>query len=416
MQLHPALVLGLVASTLLAQDERRHGDGPHRGLPRDPAAHAPYSSDADHPANRVFRLLWLRHMAPAEVAATVDTEPMQWTEGWVHRKRTGTPDDAHWFGGDGRLLPLEGLGDAEAAALKPLLAKLRGDAKVASPSLQILLQHDLLRAAERLQDVERNLDLVPELLATAQALALPAAELDRIGNPLAETIAVDNELRAALPKALGGTDPDLREVVRKSTRLFDAEKTLLWSRVFLAHPDGEKALAALLPAARPGQKTGPDVPIGMRAVLVQGIVAMDATGAPRATPLVLEVRTQRLANRDGLAADNATWTHDGIDFAIWQLERQGARSGAAQQFYRRIVADDHDLFRDYGTAKYTTYRGQCSLCHRLTDTPEPQLGGFPVLRPHVLAAFATTGEERLRLAEEQAAKLFAKLTAVRPPK
>jgi hypothetical protein len=34
-----------------------------------------------------------------------------------------------------------------------------------------------------------------------------------------------------------------------------------------------------------------------------------------------------------------------------------------------------------------------------------------VLRPHVQAAFAATGEERLRLAEQQAAKLWARLPA-----
>jgi hypothetical protein len=91
-----------------------------------------------------------------------------------------------------------------------------------------------------------------------------------------------------------------------------------------------------------------------------------------------------------------------------------ARHGAAATMPRpcaQFAADDQDLFRDYGTLKHTTYRAQCSLCHRNSDTPEPELGGFPVLRHHAGAAFALTGTERLRLAEQQVARLLADLPA-----
>ncbi len=404
----------VLAAIGIAQDSRLHGaEHARRGLPNDPAAFAPYHADSDHPANRLFRLTWLRRLQPAEVAAPAFGTAMEWTSGWVHRKRVGTATDTHWFGGDGRLLPLEFLDASETKELRALLTALR-DSKFDSPTLQVLLQHDLLRIAERVHDVGRDGDLLPELLATVRALALPAHELDRLPDPLATATTAEPKLAAALPKALGGTDTQLREVLRKSTRLFDAGKSLLWSRVFLAHPNGEPALAALLPAARPDQKEGPEVPIGMRAVLVQGIVALDRDGKPRSTPLVFDVRTQRLANRDGLSADNATFTHDGIDFGIWQLQREGVRRGESGALFRRIEADDHDLFRDYGTAKHTTYRGQCALCHRVTDTPEPHLGGFPVLRPHALATFATTGAERFRLAEEQVQKLLDKFATPAP--
>ena len=167
------------------------------------------------------------------------------------------------------------------------------------------------------------------------------------------------------------------------------------------------------PGEKPAKGPGPTAPIGFRAVLVQGLVAIDAAGAPRATPLVVDVRTQTLQNREPLAAGNATFTHDGLDFGIWQLQRQGVRSGEPAAFFRRLEADDQDLFRDYGTAKHSTYRGQCSLCHRVSDTPEPNLAGFPVLRPHVQATFAETGDERLRLAETQAQKLFEQLLTER---
>lgn len=145
--------------------------------------------------------------------------------------------------------------------------------------------------------------------------------------------------------------------------------------------------------------------------MVQGIVAVDAEGRPYATPVVVEVRTQVLRNRAPRSAANATFTHDGIDFGILQLERQGIRSRDVSRYFRTVDPDDQDLFLDYGSQKHTTYRAQCALCHRNTDTPEPELGGFPVLRPHAAATFAVRGDERLRLAEEQVGKLLPRLTA-----
>jgi len=48
---------------------------------------------------------------------------------------------------------------------------------------------------------------------------------------------------------------------------------------------------------------------------------------------------------------------------------------------------------------------------RVYRRTEPKLGGFAVLRPHVQATFAATGEERLRPAAQQTAKLWAKVAA-----
>lgn len=409
----------LLAGSLFAQAPRRfEADSPHRGLPREAEAFAPYHEDAAHATNRIFRTLWLQRMAPSEVAAPADTPPLaEFGPGWVHKKRQGTPDDSRWFGGDGRLLPLEGLAEPDAKALAAMLEALTPASDTvrelqATKPLAVLFQHDLLRAAERLRDTGRNTGLLPVLRDAARAVALPAADLTATDDPLHTLLAspAGTALRRKLPTQLGGDDRTFHEILRRSTRLFDAEKTLLWSRVFLSHPDGKDALQGLLPpAGDPGKGKGPTAPLGLRAVLVQGIVAFDPDGAAHATPLVFDVRTQVLVNRAPLAGDNPTFTHDGVDFGIWQLEREGLRRGEPAAFFRRIEADDRDLFRDYGTAKLTTYRGQCSLCHRLSDTPEPNLGGFPVLRPHVQAKLATTGEERLRLAEEQAAKLWRAL-------
>ncbi|MFY9341435.1 MAG: hypothetical protein WAT39_03020 [Planctomycetota bacterium] len=418
------LVLALLTPLLpaMAQDERRHSpDHPARGLPVSPGAFRPYADDPAHALNRLFRLLWLAELTPSEVGAVLGGDP-RWEAGWVHGKRAGVAADRRLFGGDGRLLPLDGLGAAATSEVRTLLTRLAGGGEPGEslrtqPELAVLCQHDLLRAAERLLDVGENPELVALLQRAALAIALPAASLASLRDPLRTLLAdpAGSELATQLPQELGGSDGAFREVTRKSTRLFDAEKTLLWSSVFLAHPAGADALAAMLPAALTGDATkkGPTVPIGFRAVLVQGIVAVDRDGRPHATPLVFDVRTQRLANRDPLSGDNATFTHDGVDFGIWQLERQGLRHGIAARFFRRIEADDQDLFRDYGTSKHTTYRGQCALCHRLSGTPEPNLGGFPVLRPHAGAAFAASANERRTLAEQQVQKLLDRLAAAR---
>ena len=411
----PLLVLG---SSLAAQQRWLAGHA-RAGLVQEPLQASPYADDVDHVANRLFRRLWTATLAPAEVAQVVPGEaPLPFVEGWVHKKRKGTDKDRGTFGGDGRMLPLEGLDDDAAKALRADLLALDDKALAAlqtNPALAVHLQNDLLRAAQRLLDVERNLDLVPLLRDTALRLGLAQQQLALLPDTLRLALGGDTPALPAneLPQQLGGAATGFREITRRSTRLFDAEHTLLWSRVFLRHPDGEAALATLLP--KPGEKPakgpGPTAPIGFRAVLVQGLVAIDAAGTPRATPLVVDVRTQTLQNREPLGDDNATFSHDGLDFGIWQLQREGLRRGAPQQFFRAVHADDLDLFRDYGTAKLTTYRGQCSLCHRVSDSPEPELAGFPVLRAHVQAAFAVTGDERLRLAEEQVGKLLTKLRA-----
>lgn len=409
----------IVLGSSLAAQQRWPAGHARAGLVQDPARSTPYAEDADHVANRLFRRLWTATLAPAEVAQVVPGEAeLPFVEGWVHKKRKGTDGDRGTFGGDGRMLPLEGL-DADAAkALRADLLALDDKAVAAlqtDAALAVHLQNDFLRAAQRLLDVERNLDLVPLLRDCALRLGLSTEHLAKLPDTLRLAARGDAPALPAneLPEQLGGTAAGFREITRRSTRLFDAEHTLLWSRVFLRHPDGEAALAAMLPKPgdKPAKGEGPTTPIGFRAVLVQGLVAIDAAGVPRATPLVVDVRTQTLQNREPLGAGNRTFTHDGLDFGIWQLQREGLRRAEPQQFFRAVRADDLDLFRDYGTAKLTTYRGQCSLCHRVSDSPEPELAGFPVLRAHVQATFAVNGDERLRLAEQQVGKLLASLRA-----
>jgi hypothetical protein len=417
--LHTLVALLTTSALLWAQQPRRHPPASaDRGLPQHTDLASPYHGDPQHLLNRIFRALYFVETVPDEVGAALPRErgeqPDFWVAGWVHRKRPGTEEDRRWFGGDGRQLPVEGYQPEPAAELAELLRQL-GPAEAAPlrqpPELAVLFQHDLLRLGQRLLDTRQNAELLPLLRQAATAVALPTSSLEQLCNPILAAHAVKagpgSKGLPAWPPELGGdADSPFREVLRKSTRLFDAERTLLWSRLWLHHPDGPEALAAMLP--QPGSIKGPNpkVPSGFAALLVQGIVALADDGRPHATPVVVDLRTQWLANRAPLGHENATFTRDGIEFGIWQLEREAWRRGDHAQALRSVEPDDQDLFRDYGTLKHTTYRAQCTLCHRNSDTPEPELGGFPVLRHHAGAAFAITGSERLRLAEQQVIKLL----------
>jgi hypothetical protein len=418
------LALLVLTGPLGAQASQRHPEGSaDRGLPSDAEASRPYHEDREHLLNRIFRTLYFVTTVPDEVGAALPREqgasPDFWVPGWVHRKRPGAATDQRWFGGDGRQLPVEGFAPQAAEQLAAMLQQIgAAEAKLLRnpPELAVLFQHDLLRLGQRLLDTRQNPGLLPQLRQAAMTVALPASMLAQLQNPLLAArqagFRPDHPALPRWPAALGGdADSPFREILRKSTRLFDAERTLLWSRLWLHHPQGPAELARILPQPGSSKGTNPTVPIGFAAILAQGIVAMADDGSLHATQVVVDLRTQWLANRDPLSHENPTFTHDGIEFGIWQLEREAWRRGDHAKALRAVAADDQDLFRDYGTLKHTTYRAQCSLCHRNSDTPEPELGGFPVLRHHAGAAFALTGTERLRLAEQQVARLLADLPA-----
>jgi hypothetical protein len=405
----------LVAAGAPAQAGRRQPPShPDRGLPVPGAVWAPYHADAEHVLNRVFRACYVVHGVPTEVAAALPREhdgDAFFAPGWYFGKRAGTHADARWFGGDARQLPREEFPADEARAFAADLARVDGDVAAAlraRPALAVWFQHDLLRMARRLLDTKRNGELLGPLLAAARAVALPAAMLR---DPALGTFALD-ELRAA------GVDVDaaaLTEIERRSSRLFDAETTQLWSSVHVALPAGSGPdVTGWLAAARDAGKNVPPLPLGTLAVLVQGIVALDDAGVPRATDLVIEVRTQRLVNRDALAAGNRTTTRDGVDFAIWSLERETLRTrGARAAFadFRRVDLEDQELFRDYGTRKHTTIAAQCTLCHRRSNAPDEPLAGFSALRSSAAPRPVTDAGERRRRAEVEMAKFAAVLLA-----
>lgn len=402
----------LAASSLARAQQRWIPSGNDQGLPSPSARWLPWSDDEGHPANVVFRSTWLAELSPAEVGFALPAESMragqQGAEARYFGKRDGRPEDRRLFGGDGMQLPRESFSDKESNALREALDALRDeslDRIRATPSSCAWLQHDLLRTARRLLDCQTNPELLTPLLDTARRLALPRASL------------TDRELSTFSPEQATQFDPELDperlvEVERRSTRLFDAERSLLWSRVFLHWPaDAEPRLPETLAAIASGDT--PEVPVGARAILVQGIVALDDQGKPCATELAIDVRMQRFVGAEGAAASAST-TRDGVDFRVFWLEREALRRKSGKVTltdFRGLVDEDQALFRDYGTLKHTTLGAQCTLCHRTSGTPEPELAGFPLLRKNAQATVASSPKARAELAERQFGKFLAELLA-----
>lgn len=407
------LVALLLAAAAAAQAPlRRPPDHPDHGLPDPTAVWLPYAAEPDHVLNRIWRQLYLVHCVPAEVAAALPREHAEdeafFVKGWYFQKRAGTDADARWFGGDGRQLPVEGFDAGGSAALCAALADVDGDVAAElrrRPRAAVWFQHDLLRLARRLADTKQNPELLAPLWRCARRVALPAEVLQ---SDALRTVTVA-DVAAALP----GFEPARAvEVERRSSQLFDAEHVQLWSSVFVQFPDRTRdAVAEWLGA---GKEREP-VPIGALAVLVQGIVAADDRGEPRATDLVVEVRSQRLANRAPLSAANATTTHDGVDLAMWSLPRGAVRDLDARTTavpfaaFRAIDMQSQELFRDYGTSKHTTYAAQCALCHRRLYASDEPLAGFSALRTSSDPRPVTDAGERRRRAERELAKFLAAL-------
>jgi hypothetical protein len=388
-------------------------DGPHRGLPSPEAAWRPYDQDLAHPANRIFASTFLVELVPAEVGAALPAEAENATAHGADArhfgKRPGEERDRRLFGGDALQLPRESFSEAESKALLAALEELRGEPLAAlrtSTFACVWLQNDILRLARRLLDTDANPELLAPLLDAARRLAFPRAQLLDSGLATFST----KDLAAIEP----GIDPEkIVEVERRSTRLFDAERSLLWSRVFFHWPGNDgRDFAAELAAIAKGE--APKVPTDARAILVQGIVALDDRGAPCATPLAIDVRLQQFVGAADPAAAKATTTHDGVDFRMFWLSRETLRTkGGAVTLrdFREVGDEDQVLFRDYGTLKHTTVGAQCTLCHRVSGTPEPELAGFPLLRKTAQPRVASSPTARLELAEREFVKFLAALAS-----
>jgi hypothetical protein len=410
------LALSLAWSIGAAEEQFPVGH-PDQGLPRPDFVPAPYHEDPNHPLNRVFRASFLTTVAPAEVGLALPREhgdPAEFfRKPWYFAVRPGMPADRKLFGGDARLLSREGFAPDEAAAFARALAEVAGEGASTlkkRPELAVLFQHDLLRMAQRLMEAGRNPDLLRPIGEVVKRVALTSAQLSQLPSTY-ELGLKHGSLDSALPPDLLRVDPPgngtYLELLRNSTRVFDASRTLAWSRVFISWPSTREGLVGFLSAH--GKSGNVEVPTRAISVLVQGVVAVDDQGRPHATPLAFDVRIKWLANRDPMSVQNRTTSRDGIQVRAYELRRASLRQGAHDRLFRLLHDDDQALFRDYGTLKHTTLAAQCTLCHRLHGVSDAYLGGFITLGPSALPRPAATGSERLRLAEREASQFLASL-------
>jgi hypothetical protein len=390
---------------------------PDQGLPRPEFFPAPYHENPNHPANRVFRASFLGPVVPAEVALALPREhgdPAEFfRKPWYFALRPGTPADRKLFGGDTRLLSREGFAPDEVASFARALAEVEGEAALTlkkRPELAALFQHDLLRIAQRLMETSRNPELLRPIGEAAKRVALTPAQLLLLPS-IYELGLKHGSLDSVLPPDLLRINTPVNgphvELLRNSTRIFDASRTLAWSRVFISWPTGREGLLDFLSADAKGLRV--EVPTGAISVLVQGVITVDDQGNPHATPLAFDVRIKWLANRNPMSVQNRTSSRDGIQIRAYELRRASLRQGTHDRLFRLLHDDDQALFRDYGTLKHTTLAAQCTLCHRLHGVSDAYLGGFISLGPSAGSRPASSGSERLRLAEREASQFLANL-------
>ena len=390
---------------------------PDQGLPRPEFVPNPYHEDPNHALNRGFRASFLATVAPAEVGLALPREhgdPAEFfRKPWYFAVRPGTPADRKLFGGDARLLSREGFAPDEAASFAQALAGVDGEGARTlkkRPELAVLFQHDLLRVAQRLMEAGRNPELLRPIWEAVKRAALTPTQLSQLISTY-ELGLKSGSLASTLPPDLLRVDPPVNgtylELLRNSTQVFDASRTLAWSRVFVAWPTAREGLMGFLPAHGKGGSV--EVPTGTFSVLVQGVIGVDEQGRPHATPLVFDVRVKWLANRDPMSVQNRTTSRDGIQIRAYELRRASLRQNAYDRLFRLLHDDDQALFRDYGTRKHTTLAAQCTLCHRLHGVSDAYLGGFITLGPSAQPRPAATGSERLRLAEREASQFLANL-------
>ncbi len=419
MRMAVYVILLVVALALPAEavEERYPIGHPDQGLPHPDFVLTPYHEDPNHVLNRIFRASFLVTTAPAEVGLALPREHRDPSEffrtPWYFAVRPGTPADKKLFGGDSRLLSREGFTPVEARIFAKNLAEVDGEAIRAlkrRPELTVMFQHDLLRMAERLMETGRNPELLKPILTAVRRVALPSDQLAQLTSTYELGLkfkSINADLPLDLLRFELSSHGDYVELLRQSTRLFDASHTLAWSRVWVAWPTSRKDLIAFLSAQSKSRSI--EVPIGTKSVLLQGVVAIDDQGRPRATPLAFDVRVKWLANRDPKSVQNRTTTRDGIQIRAYELRRASLRQVDYERLFWALHDDDQALFRDYGSLKHTTLAAQCAVCHRLHDVSDANLGGFITLDPSAKPHLAKTGEERLRLAEREVQQFWVKL-------
>jgi cytochrome c peroxidase len=403
------------------------------GLPVDPTARAVYDSDSQHPLNQLHAILFVRELIPAEIQSQLPTERRTdqrsdrdyFQKGWYFEKRSGKESDRAVFGGDVRISPVKAFTEVERTKLLNLLKQIStrpqvdGMAALRLPMARLLVQWDILSVwwaleREKSKDIELLEAMAKSTVALSQhrsvLLALPSGLED-----LHKTFSVGDvrdRSNAFLPQDFPPVANDLNsrwvELGRKSSVLFQADRTLRASKVYIQASNRETVVQALSTLSDKSKRIEDvELPDGTMTGLVQTIVAIDDQLNPVVTPVVDEVRVRVASRPFELSSDNASSSRDGSSHWIYFRTRAGSIRDDAPDF--RFVSDaDQSLFLEYGTLKHATFAAQCALCHRLTSDGGQVPAGIRTLSKHTQAHIAAPNE-RVELAEKECEKIAIRL-------
>lgn len=392
-----------------------------------------YDDDIEHPLNQLHALLFLRELIPAEVQSQLPserrsdsrTDPVYFQKGWYFEKRKGTEADRAVFGGDVRISPIRSIEELNRSRLVEILRPLSTRAQVDSiaalsdPIVRLLVQWDIMSVwwnleRAKTQDVELLEAMVHSIIALSQTeetlRSLPSG-LDDLHASFDGGDSADRTrpfLPSDFPPALHDTRSPWVELGRKSSVLFQADRSLRSSFVYL-NTGNRDDVPRVLETVLDKSKTPEDVqlPAPTMTGLIQTIVAIDDQLNPVVTPVIDELRIRVAQGPFELSSESNSSSRDGSSHWIYMRSRYGT-TRKAQPDFRFISDKDQALFIEYGTLKHASYAAQCALCHRLTGDGGQVPLGIRTLSRHAQPHIALP-EERKKIAQEEASKVANRL-------
>ncbi len=401
------------------------------GLPESEKPIPTYASDPNHWLNELHSLLFVQSHIPDEIGGVLPEERARlnlsdeefFNKNWQFNKRPGDQSDLKPFGGDVKISAVITVDELRRQKLLSLLSNLETREKVnqvpelTSPMSRLMLQWDILSVWWRFEGSKKwKLEQTPENIVLLESMAKAIESLAQPKETLASLPDGKRELLKQFPtqESRGTSEPYLPaslfergessgwvEVDRKSSKLFIGRESLRASPTFI-NAGSKEASVKLVQEAAAMTNDSPmlDVPVGTEVALVLTLVGIDETLSPVAAPVLDEVRIRRISGPFDLSAGNATSSKDGVEHWIYYRSRPGTMLKKDQPF--RFIADtSQGLFLEYGSAKHTTFAGQCALCHRTNLNFSTHPKGISMLRPHGNPRVVDDPMTRYRLVEDE---------------
>jgi len=400
------------------------------GLPATGDVQPVYHPDVNHKSNELFHLLFVQsHIAseiqsqlPSERASQGKSDSEFFRIGWYFQKRPGVASDKRYFGGDVRTSPRDAFKPDERSRLLTLLAEIARTPDAFLPEetkefrvLQLSLQWDLMSvwwSFERAKSQDE--ELLRAMAQAIRALALPRQTLESLPSGM-EGLKQDYAASSSedtqqpwIPSDFRLTNDEIsrwKEMDRKSSALFRANRSLRTSRVYVAGKDSEETMNVLARVID-RQEQAVEIPSGWTTVLVQQLIGIDEQLEPVATEVIDDFRV-RVYSSPSMRDPMVTSSRDGSSHWVYQLSRFGLTRKDVPDF--RFISDrEQALFVEYGTKKHATFTAQCALCHRVSNDGGQSLAGIRHFSKHAQPRLASY-QDRATLAVTEMSEVVEKL-------